>query len=327
MTFQDKQFPLDIGYDSQADPAWFTNILRADSGRVERVGRWSRPKRTYDISFGIRNYVDGVQTGILTVRDFKNVMGGPRDSFRFRDPTDYSTLATAAPDKFNKAASLHTNADVLIGTGDATTVNFQLRKGYTYSGSTFYLACNKIVAGTLKVALDGVNQTSGFTYNLVTGVLTFTAAPGLGVVITAGFEFDVEVFFQSDNLPMIAAYFSSGKLPPVILEEVIDGSTVVEDWPGCGGGRKSFSGNITIAQSEGRLWELTPASGSLTVTVEDASAMQSGGVPHYSFFNASAHSLTLKGGATTIGTLAAGADTALRIWKVGGTKTWKGTTP
>lgn len=327
MSFHDVLFPTDIGYGSQSDPVWWTNIFVMDSGLDERVARRSRPRREYDIAYAIRTYTgQAAIDGVLRVRDFKNARMGAAHSFRYRDPFDYSTYALAQPKGFDENLNLHTNADVLIGTGDGTTTTFQLRKGYTSGGTTVYVACNKIVSGTIKVALDGVNQTSGFSVNLVTGVLTFTSAPGLGVSITAGFEFDVEVRFADDRLPMVADYIDSGSIRSIVLVEVFDGSTVSEEWPGCGGGRKSFSSNITIAQSEGRVWELSPASGGLEVSVEDASVMESGGVPHYVFFNASAHSVTLKGGSTTIGTLTAGADAALRIWKVGATKTWKATT-
>jgi uncharacterized protein (TIGR02217 family) len=55
------------------------------------------------------------------------------------------------------------------------------------------------VAGTVRIALDGVELASGWSVDATTGIVTFAAAPGAGVAITAGFEFDVPVRFDSDG--------------------------------------------------------------------------------------------------------------------------------
>jgi uncharacterized protein (TIGR02217 family) len=58
----------------------------------------------------------------------------------------------------------------------------------------------KPVAGTLKVHLDGIEQASGWLVDTTTGLVTFSTAPALDVDVTADFEFDVPVRFDTDHM-------------------------------------------------------------------------------------------------------------------------------
>jgi uncharacterized protein (TIGR02217 family) len=58
----------------------------------------------------------------------------------------------------------------------------------------------KPVAGTVKVYLAGVQQMSGWSVNTTTGIITFTTAPGNGVAVSADYEFDVPVRFDTDRM-------------------------------------------------------------------------------------------------------------------------------
>jgi uncharacterized protein (TIGR02217 family) len=58
----------------------------------------------------------------------------------------------------------------------------------------------KPVAGTVKVYLDGVEQLSGWSVDTTTGLVTFSIAPALSVEVTADFEFDVPVRFDTDHM-------------------------------------------------------------------------------------------------------------------------------
>ena len=80
----------------------------------------------------------------------------------------------------------------------------------------------KPVAGTIKVALDGVDQAEGsdFTVDTATGVVSFTSAPGNGVAITAGFEFDVPARFGTDRLEVSLERFSHGEILNIPIVEV-----------------------------------------------------------------------------------------------------------
>ena len=78
----------------------------------------------------------------------------------------------------------------------------------------------KPVAGTLRVALGMVEQMSGWTVDTTTGVLTFTAAPASGVIVRAGFEFDVPVRFDSDTLDVTLDFERLGSITSIPLLEI-----------------------------------------------------------------------------------------------------------
>lgn len=79
-------------------------------------------------------------------------------------------------------------------------VTFQLCKHYSNGGNSERRSITKPVSGTVKVYADGVLQTSGFSVNHETGIVSFTTPPAKGIAIGADFEFDVPVRFDTDHL-------------------------------------------------------------------------------------------------------------------------------
>jgi uncharacterized protein (TIGR02217 family) len=65
----------------------------------------------------------------------------------------------------------------------------------------------KPVAGTVHVYKDGVEQLSGWSVDVTTGIVTFTTAPAAGVAITADFELDVPVRFDTDHMAVTIESF------------------------------------------------------------------------------------------------------------------------
>ncbi len=82
----------------------------------------------------------------------------------------------------------------------------------------------KPVAGTVRIAVDGVEQDegAGFEVDAATGMVTFLAGhvPGTRAEVTAGYEFDVPVRFDTDFLDVNLAGFAGGEIPAVPLVEV-----------------------------------------------------------------------------------------------------------
>ena len=73
------------------------------------------------------------------------------------------------------------------------------------SGSNSYVReIKKPVTGTVKIYLNAVLQSSGYTLDTTTGIVTFTTAPANTVVVSADFEFDVPVRFDTDALAVRA---------------------------------------------------------------------------------------------------------------------------
>jgi hypothetical protein len=83
---------------------------------------------------------------------------------------------------------------------DDALTQFQLVKHYP-SGSVIEVrTITKPVAGTVQVYLDGIEQASGWSIDTTTGLVTFSMPPALGVEVTADFEFDVPVRFDTDHM-------------------------------------------------------------------------------------------------------------------------------
>ena len=53
-----------------------------------------------------------------------------------------------------------------------------------------------------------------------TGLVTFATAPAPGAPVTAGFEFDVPVRFDTDSIRVQASTFAAGEVPSVPVIEV-----------------------------------------------------------------------------------------------------------
>jgi uncharacterized protein (TIGR02217 family) len=72
---------------------------------------------------------------------------------------------------------------------------------------------------TVKVAVNGVTQNSGWTIDTTTGIITFTSAPASGAV-TAGYEFDVPVRFGADKLSISVDAFEAGSISAIDIQEI-----------------------------------------------------------------------------------------------------------
>ena len=104
--------------------------------------------------------------------------------------------------------------------GTARLRTFQLIKTYGDGAAAYTRPIRKPVEGSVKVALDGVEISAGWTVDTASGQLIFDAAPGAGVVLTAGFAFDVPVRFDTDHLAVSVESFRAGQVPSIPIVEV-----------------------------------------------------------------------------------------------------------
>ena len=95
-------------------------------------------------------------------------------------------------------------------------------KTYGSSFAPYSRPIVKPVGGTVRVAVNGIerNVGSGFNCDPATGLVTFTAAPPAGAVITAGFAFDVPVRFDTDRLDINLASFEADEAPAIPIVEI-----------------------------------------------------------------------------------------------------------
>ena len=206
MAFHEVRFPDNISRGARGGPERRTQIVELASGDEERNASWANSRRRYDVAYSIRRADD-----LAAVVAFFEARNGRLHGFRFKDWGDHKSClpsGTPAP------------ADQPIGTGDGTTAAFQLVKRYASGAHSWTRAIAKPVAGSVRIALDGVEQLSGWSVDATTGVVSFGAAPGSGVAITAGFDFDVPVRFDADALDVTLDLERLGSITSIPLLEL-----------------------------------------------------------------------------------------------------------
>jgi uncharacterized protein (TIGR02217 family) len=197
MAFHNTRFPLDVALGARGGPERATDIVTLSSGREERNSRWAQSRRRYNAGYGIKSRAD-----MQAVLDFFEERRGRFHSFLWRDGLDHSS-----------------NGQQPLGTGDGTATEFQLVKTYGADFDPYLRPVTKPVAETVNVFVDG-STTDAFTVDDLTGVVTFDAAPGVGAVLTADFEFDVPVRFDIDRLDIELTGFDAEDAPAIPLIEV-----------------------------------------------------------------------------------------------------------
>ena len=206
MAFHEVRFPDNISRGARGGPERRTQIVELASGDEERNASWANSRRRYDVAYGIRRADD-----LAAVVAFFEARNGRLHGFRYKDWADYKS---ALP------LQAITATDQQIGTGTGSLQTFQLAKRYTSGAQTWVRTIAKPVAGTVRVALGMVEQMSGWTVDTTTGVITFTTAPANGVIVRAGFEFDVPVRFDSDSLDVTLDFERLGSITAIPLLEI-----------------------------------------------------------------------------------------------------------
>ncbi|MBZ0130608.1 MAG: DUF2460 domain-containing protein [Rhodobacteraceae bacterium] len=206
MAFHEIRFPDNISRGARGGPERRTQVVELASGDEERNASWANSRRRYDAAYGVRRSDD-----LAAVVAFFEARNGRLYGFRWKDWGDYkSCLPSGLPGPDDQA----------IGTGDGVTTEFQLAKAYVSGAQTWARTITKPVAGTVTLAIDGVAQASGWSADTTTGLVTFAAAPASGTVITAGYEFDVPVRFDTDRLDVTHDVERFGSITSIPLVEV-----------------------------------------------------------------------------------------------------------
>lgn len=207
MPFDDVRFPTAIARGASGGPERRTDVVTTASGREERNSRWAHSRRSYNVGFGVKSLAD-----VHAVIAFFEERRGRLHAFRFKDHADFKSCAGGATPSAT---------DQVIGTGDGVTAAFQLVKRYGTGAREYVRAISAPVAGSVIVAVNGTASTD-FAVNAATGVVTFTTGhvPAAGAVVSAGFEFDVPVRFDTDAITVNLSHFEAGEIPDIPLIEV-----------------------------------------------------------------------------------------------------------
>ncbi len=208
MGFHEVRFPATLSFGSVGGPERRTEIVTLANGFEERNTPWADARRRYDAGVGLRS-LDDLEALIA----FFEARRGQLFGFRWKDWADYKSSPASRPITFE---------DQRIGTGDGVTRIFRLSKTYRSGPAAYVRPIVKPVEGTVLAGVGGLPKVFGlhFAVDATTGLVTFAEPPALGAAVTAGFEFDVPVRFDTDRIQVSVASFQAGDVPVVPVIEV-----------------------------------------------------------------------------------------------------------
>ena len=208
MSFHEVRFPAALSFGSVGGPERRTEIVALSNGFEERNAPWAESRRRYDAGLSLRSLDD-----LSELIAFFEARKGQLFAFRWKDWADYKSCLPSAQVAYD---------DQIVALGDGASTSFQLTKRYQSGTGAAIRRIAKPVSGTVRIGLQGDEQVEGVHYvvDAATGLVTFQTAPALGEQVTAGYEFDVPVRFDTDRIMVSVASFQAGDVPQVPVVEV-----------------------------------------------------------------------------------------------------------
>ncbi len=191
MSFVEVQFPTDISYGATGGPVFLTDVVATVSGHEQRNSKWSQSRAKYNVASGIKT-----ESQWQALIAFFRARRGKAVGFRFKDWSDYK--AENQPLKS-------------LGGND-----YQLVKQYVSGAAVYERDITKPVTGTIKLYEDSILQASGWSIDTTTGIITTS----LSGTLSADFEFDVPVRFDTDEMSISMDSFDAGNWGSIPLIEV-----------------------------------------------------------------------------------------------------------
>jgi uncharacterized protein (TIGR02217 family) len=196
--FIEEYMPVDISYGSSGGPRFSTDVLASDSGKESRVSNWSQSRGKWSVRQTVLTRAEATDMQVF----FQKVKG-KATGFRFKDWLNFIGVGEAQ------------------GTGTGAQAMFQLTKWY---GTTSKDIKKPVNNAAWAVYVNGTKKTKGTHYNIDynTGIITFTAGniPTLGQAITASFEFDTPVRFDTDELDITMDSYNNMNITNLPLVEL-----------------------------------------------------------------------------------------------------------
>ncbi len=208
MNFHEVRFPATLSFGSIGGPERRTDVVTLANGFEERNTPWAHSRRRYDAGVAMRS-LDDIEAMIA----FFEARSGQMFGFRWKDWSDF---------KSSKASGDILFTDQAIGIGDEVKTDFKLTKAYISGDQTYFREVSKPVLGTVRVGVAGDELQEGVHYSVdvTTGIVSFAHPPNVGMEITAGFELDVPVRFDTDRILTSVSSFQAGDVPNVPVVEV-----------------------------------------------------------------------------------------------------------
>jgi uncharacterized protein (TIGR02217 family) len=174
MSWIDAEFPPCLAFGIECNPEWATTVITTLGGRESRLLAWADARHSFDASFAVRTLDDHA-----LIRAHFHQARGRTHSWPLLDPTDHAATITEG-----FAENYATN-------------QYQLVKRY---GSGAY-AYDRKITRPFGVALykSGVLQTSGYTLDEDTGVVSITGTSA--AALTWSGSFYVPCRYDTNRLP------------------------------------------------------------------------------------------------------------------------------
>lgn len=205
--YDDIVFPTDISFNSPGGPHFLTDVAQVPSGWEQRDIKRDWPLYEWDVGYGARTIdkIYDLYKLFLAAR-------GQAHVFLFKYWLDYKSIHGNQNDAT-------TNLDQTIGVATASQRVFQLIKTYTVGSGSYVKTIYKPKAGTLKVSRNGSEDSSNWSMDASTGVITRTSGLTEGDTIKAGFEYYHPTRFASDDFSPSFRVWEAGDAE-VTLREV-----------------------------------------------------------------------------------------------------------
>lgn len=202
--FHEIRLSVNYSFGTRWAPGFGTGVFVRDSGVNSRLSKKLQATRRYEALYSVQSPAD-----CHYLLSFYLCRNGPAHGFRFKDLKDFTSAPNGTDDP--------TPTDSVIYPVGNSAVTYQLSKTYGSNGLAGIRPITKPWGG-VKIAIDGVEQTSGFSVDTTTGLVVFDSPPG--GVVTAGFMFDVPVRFSPESeLSMSYTDFETGYVK-LYLEEI-----------------------------------------------------------------------------------------------------------
>lgn len=205
MAFHEVSLPARLAFGSTGGVERRTEIVTLGSGSERRSTPWADGRRRYLIGAQLRSLDD-----MAALTAFFEARMGRLSGFRFKDFADFKSCPPGA---------VVGPLDQELGVGDGEQRAFQLIKRYGGEDGAYIRRIAKPVRPSVRVAVDGA-ETTAFGIDASIGQVVFPAPPEDGAKVTAGFEFDTPVRFDSDRIEVTLESFEAGRVTAIPLIEI-----------------------------------------------------------------------------------------------------------
>ncbi|HCR86349.1 MAG TPA: TIGR02217 family protein [Alphaproteobacteria bacterium] len=197
-SFHEIKFPSEVSFKAKCYAEFKTSVVSLNSGYEKRNQQWLFGRRKYEIEF--KNIGKAEANKVISFFQARN---GKLNGFRFKDWDEFEAK------------------DENVGIGDGETTEFQLIKNYGDENYNYQRKITKPVEGKLIIKQNG-SVVSGSAYDVFwdKGIISFDTAPDTGAIITADFEFDVPVRFDTDFLSLKTEEYGKSSIEKISLIEI-----------------------------------------------------------------------------------------------------------